>query len=79
MARPKDKAQPSIDSNYRVGDKVRRRDTGEVGIVDTIAENKGGVWYHISTERGMSLSWWHWVEVAEAPRTVPPTEKTQPV
>ena len=64
-------------SAYALGDKVRNRHLDQVGVVDTVAVNAAGVWYYVTTPSGMSIGWWHETDIAGAPSTLPPSEKTQ--
>lgn len=64
-----------IKCAYARGSKVRNRHGGESGVVDAITANDAGNWYHITTERGMSLGIWHETDIDGAPKTVAPTEK----
>lgn len=64
-----------IKAAYARGSKVRNRGMDQTGVVAIIAANDSGTWYHVTTQSGMSIGWWHETDIDGAPRTVPPSEK----
>lgn len=62
---------------YARASKVRNRHSGENGVIDSITINDAGNWYHMQTERGMSLGIWHETDIDGAPKTVAPREKRE--
>lgn len=65
----------TIRAAYALESKVRNRHTGEHAVIDSITINEAGNWYHMQTERGMSLGIWHETDIDGAPKTVAPREK----
>jgi hypothetical protein len=65
----------TIKLAYALDSKVRNRHSGETGVVDSVTVNEAGHWYHMQTERGMSLGIWHETDIDGAPKTVAPKEK----
>lgn len=59
-----------------IGDKVRNRHSDENGVVECIAINAAGTWYHVTTPRGMSIGWWHETDLDLKPKSVPPSTKS---
>ena len=71
-------AKQAGTKSREIGAKVRNRDIGQDGIIDTIATNAAGTWYYVTTVSGMSIGWWHDTDLDGAPKTVPPSEKRAP-
>lgn len=65
----------TIKAAYARGSKVRNRHSNETGIIAQITVNDAGNWYHMESERGMSLGIWHETDIDGAPRTAAPREK----
>lgn len=66
----------TVTTAYSLGQKVRERHLNEAGVINCIAINEAGVWYYVTTVSGMSIGWWHETDIAGAPKTLPPSEKT---
>ena len=64
-----------IRAAHALGSKVRNRHIDQTGVVVVIAYNDSGINYHITTQSGMSIGWWHETDIDGAPKTVPPSEK----
>tara|TARA_R110001599_G_scaffold33832_3_gene108840 strand:+ start:21896 stop:22114 length:219 start_codon:yes stop_codon:yes gene_type:complete len=65
----------TIKLAYARGSKVRNRHSSESAVIESITVNDAGNWYHMQTDRGMSLGIWHETDIDGAPKTVAPTEK----
>jgi len=60
---------------YDLGDKVRSRDSGEDGFVQSIEINAAGNWYRVESQRGFSIGIWHETDIDGTAKTAAPTSK----
>jgi len=54
-----------------VGAKVKHRESLESGVIACLSTNEAGNWYHVVTDKGASIGWWHETDLQAAPKSMP--------